>query len=43
MLAIQIHYVQEPQEQSPIMLLLVNIVYVSFLGRNLVVCVAFTL
>ena len=37
MLAIQIHYVQGPQEQSPTILLSVNIVYISFLGRILVV------
>jgi len=38
MLVIPICYVQEPQEQSPIMLLLKNVDFVSSLERNLAVC-----
>jgi len=43
MLVIPICYVQEPQEQSPIMLLLENIDFVSSLERNLAVCAVFIL
>jgi len=43
MLAIPIHYVQEPQEQLLIMLLLENIDFVSSLERNLAVCVVYIL
>ena len=39
MFAIQIYYVQGPQEQSLTMLLSVNIIYVSSLERILVVYV----
>ena len=38
MLAIPICYIQEPQERSPITLLLENINFVSSLERNLAVC-----
>ena len=38
-LAIPIYYVQEQQEQSPIMLLLENIDFISSLRRNLSVYV----